>query len=217
MKFINNTSSNFYEDKKNELLKNLELCMDYKKKRTRFLIITYGFIIIGLILTIYGYSLNRTTIIPFLLGLFILFASKITLDVYTCEMEDILVGGNKKITEYYDIVKNTNATLTDLMYLLGIELPQFMNINDKEVVNNHNLLNILNAIYVSQKNIITWDLVRDNTKIKITYSENLAKNEMKKLVNEMKLDVTQYHKFIGKEETHLEITDKELILYENIN
>jgi hypothetical protein len=36
MKIINNTSSNFYEDKKNELLKNLELCMDYKKRRTRW-------------------------------------------------------------------------------------------------------------------------------------------------------------------------------------
>lgn len=214
MKFINNTSSNFYEDKKNEILKNLELCIDYKKKRTRFSIITYGFIIIGLILT---YGLNCTTIILFLLGLFILFASKITLDVYTFEMEDILVGGTKKITEYYDIVKNTNATLTDLRYLLEIKLPQFMNINDKEVVNNHNLLNILNAIYVSQKNIITCNLVNNNTKIEITYSDKLAENEMKKLVNEMKLDVTQYHKFIGKEETHLEITDNELILYENIN
>lgn len=215
MKIINNTSSNFYEDKKNELLKNLELCMDYKKRITRFSIITYGFIIIGLVLIIYG--LNCTTIIPFSLGLIIVFASKITLDVYTCDMEDILVGGNKKITEYYDIVKNTNATLTDLIYLLGIELPQFMNINDKEVINNHNLLNILNAIYISQKNIITWDLVSDNTKIKITYSDKLAENEMKKLVKEMKLELTQYHKFIGKEENYLEITDNELILYENID
>lgn len=215
MKIINNTSSNFYEDKKNELLKNLELCMDYNKKRTRFSIITYGFIIIGLVLIIYGF--NCTTIIPFLLGLFIVFASKITLDVYNCDMEDILVGGNKKITEYYDIVKNTNATLTDLIYLLEIELPQFMNINVNEVVNNHNLLNILNAIYVSQKNIITCDLVCDNTKIEITYSDKLAENEMKKLVKEMKLELTQYHKFIGKEENHLEITDNELILYENID